>query len=352
MAATRGLLTGLNILGHRKLFVSLTNLIPWGGIALSVLLVVHYQGTAEMWLAGQVVAHGIAGLLAVMLFFRKLSATHGQEHGACLAGFQGVPGIARFAWPISISVGLYWMQSQGYRFVLFETSGASAVGIFAIGYAIGAALMIAFETVFSQFYLPAFYKEISNASEAHRVAAWNRYASAFLPAVVVMVAMVASGGQFFVWLLADKEFQGAASVVALAALAEGLRMVSSTYYMAAVAEKNMKLLILPGLAGALVASVGVWLFAPINALLGTGFALCLAALVQVMTMMSQFTQYALALPGKRLIFAGLAVVPLSFGLQVGGTLLQNQAVPSIVILGAALVYVAILQWRLAREWLL
>ena len=69
--------------------------------------------------------------------------------------------LFHFAWPVAISVGFNWLQTQGYRFLMADTLGLVDLGLFVVGYGISAGLIAAFESVLTTYFQPKFYKNVS-----------------------------------------------------------------------------------------------------------------------------------------------------------------------------------------------
>lgn len=348
-----GVLVGLNILARRGTFVVLSNLIVWGGLGFSIFLIREFSANAEFWVTGQLLGQALVIGPAVFLLWRLLSRTSQASLKADQSSSFTLPIVFRFSWPLAISVGLFWLQSEGYRFVLNSVTGEATLGFFAAGYSIGAGLMIAFETLFNQFYQPIFYRAISDKDTAGRAKAWNDYASAYLPTILLVGAFVALGGPFLVRLVAGQKFQGVAPVVAMATIVESFRMVSSAYYMAALAERDMRTLILPGTAGAVVALLGVYLLAPWNPLIGTGLALCLAAAsVTVSVGIKLRAAIPIVIPWNRVTLAALLVLPMGLiFFSANGIAPESGKIQAIMILAVTGAYMLATQFILAKKWM-
>ena len=50
--------------------------------------------------------------------------------------------------------------------------------------------MVSFDGLFNQYYQPIFYNEIANSTEEQRTIAWNKYAHAFFPAIVLVMLYI------------------------------------------------------------------------------------------------------------------------------------------------------------------
>jgi O-antigen/teichoic acid export membrane protein len=116
---------------------------------------------AEFWLLGLLLGQIIFAIIGTQIFFRKLQP---QAH-ANFPGRSHLHTLFCFAWPIAICVGFNWLQTQGYRFFVGDSVGLVALGLFVAGYGISVGVIAAFESVMTTFFLPYFYKTISNNNQ-------------------------------------------------------------------------------------------------------------------------------------------------------------------------------------------
>src|SRR5437879_4675060 len=121
--------TSINWLGHRLWFVSLTNLSAWIGLGASTLLATLIRPDAEHWLLGTILGNIPIVLVGSAILWRHLRTNAMSGIVPDIASFS-FPVVFAFAWPLVISTGLYWAQTQGYRFVLNEVAGLESVGVF------------------------------------------------------------------------------------------------------------------------------------------------------------------------------------------------------------------------------
>lgn len=245
----------INMLGHRGIFVTASVSTVLVGLLLSATFVIRLGSTAEYWLAGQLFAQAVVLLLVLRYLrncFRDESAVHGES-----AGDFNFKAIFPFAWPLSIGVIFYWLQTQGYRFAVESKYGVESLGHFAVGFGIGTSIMQAFEAVFNQFYLPIFYREISGVDDAEKTLVWNRYAAAFIPFIIITAAFAASNSRIIGRILVPTGYEGIEYVLVIGVVAESIRLVVTLLSMVSHAKYEMSPLILPGMVGALVAVGGI-----------------------------------------------------------------------------------------------
>jgi O-antigen/teichoic acid export membrane protein len=339
----------INILGARVHFVLLGNLAAWGALGLSVAFVSLLAPTAELWLAGQFVAQGAVALVGLGFLLRMLGGARAPSAAATPDIHAST--LFRFGWPMAIGVGLYWMLTQGYRFVLVARVNAEFVGFFGVGFAIGGGILVAYEILFKQLYQPIFFHAISGQAREARAKAWNDYASAFLPTMLVIATFVAAASPFLVTLLASPAFREAQPVLMWAAASEALRMTSGMYYFATLAEKDMRLLMLPNFAGAVTTIGLVALLAPISPVHGTGVGLCLGnVVVLVLLMVTVGGLTPVQLPWRQVGTALVLSAPLGLLLTLGPDLGRELA-SSLLVLSAAGLYLLAVLGFLARNWM-
>ena len=344
---------GFNIIGHRVLFILFTNLTSWLSLGLSILLATHLLASAEYWVSGQLLGQAAVLIPAGMLFWWKLARPIEGEDSTVEGSNNINPRkVFQFSWPLSLSLGLSWVQWQSYRFILQGISGEELVGLFAAGYAVTTAIVSAYETLFSQFYLPILYNDIAGQDSSGRTRAWNRYANLYLPSIVITAAFVAASGPFLAKLMVSNQFYKAAVTVApVAALAEGARMVSGAYSMAAFTQLDMRAVIKPTLVGVIFTLVGVIMFNRLDPLLGTGFALLLGAIVTTVLVGVKLQRVlSLHLPGKRLLWAMALSLPF-VGVLLGSWIIHPlvSVVDAFILLAIMGIYFLVVQLTLARQ---
>ncbi|HVA66583.1 MAG TPA: hypothetical protein VNK24_06630 [Elusimicrobiota bacterium] len=351
------LVTALNLFGERWKFVLTNNLTEFCGIIISVALVCLFSPSAEYWLAGQIAAY--AGVLVLTYRMLKPAAPDSSSANAepflkrlSLDGLFSST-VFHYSWPISISVGLYWIQIQGYRFALSHIADIKAVGFFATSFAVGISIMSAFDGLLGQFYQPVFYNDVANSDEAGQALAWEKYASFYCPAAVLMGAFGVAAGPLLLPLMTGKQFHAFAWLAAWGALTESVRMINSTYGLVAHARLKMRPTITPGITGAAATILAVVLLARWNVFLGTAIALLLGMLLSTLHLaFNMHRLLSVRFPIKRCLKAALFALPL--GLMPAAARLRIP-IPNIILIAAIFLifglYVLLAQWILAKPCL-
>lgn len=270
----------LNLLELRGRFILLTLATIGAGFVSSFLLVRTFQPTAEYWLLGLLIGQTVFAVIGVKLFFDKLR----PEAPVAIPAHAHLRLLFAFAWPVAISVGFNWLQTQGYRFFVADTLGLVALGLFVAGYGISAGLMAAFESVLTTYFQPKFYKHVSNNNIAEQSLAWNKYAGAILPSLMLVTFLLTGLAPELTRFLVGPAYQSASQFVAWGVLAEGARVVAGVYSMSAHAKMKTRLLLLPNILGAVICIGLILTLAATFGAHGVGMARALAGIGMVVTM--------------------------------------------------------------------
>lgn len=346
----------LNMLGNRIAYVVLTLLTLWVGLGLSVLFITQIDGSAEYWLSG-----GILSLLVIFwgaygYLVRGLNhARNGvRSESLSIPRWETFLPVLRFAWPLAITAGLGWVQSQSYRFVLSHFGGLSALGLFDVGYGIGASFLGIFFNIFMQYYYPIFYREVSNANSEGRRASWNKLAAYLFPAALLMAAFVIACAPYLTKLMVAAEFQASEPFILWGALFYLVFIVNGGFSMIAHAEMKTSWLIRPAVTGAILALGGVLLLTRWNPQVGTCIALATAELAMTVHLAIKLhKEVAFSLPWRRIFISIAFSIPLlGILLTVVNPLIgQPTYIQSILVLAIAGSYLLVGQYLLSTRWI-
>ena len=345
-------ISGLNLMGHRFLYILFGNVAAWGGLALAV----GYSKDAaspETWLLGIFCGFLLSSLSYALLHrYSRVSVPARASDEPGVLPFDGWT-VFMFVWPQATVFILWWIQSQSYRFVLTWVADIATVGLFAAGYMICSVPMQTFETLFNEFYSPTLYRALKGQDREGMARAWNAYAAAYIPAVILFGAFLVGNAAFMVKLLLGEQFHAITPILIWPALTETFRAISSTLHQLGLAKIDMTVNVLPVMVGALVAPTLVYILAPYEPLLGTALAL-LAAGVAVFAVVIPLSCRALPVtwPIRRIIYAVALSIPLCLvGRVMGagfGELSVSKAMIALVISGLMMV---VLQYVMAKTWL-
>ena len=343
--------SGLNLIGHRFLYVLFGNMAAWGGLLLALW---YSDGAAspEVWLLGIFCGFLLSSLSYAFLHRYARAGASAISSDAGMLPFDWRT-VFMFVWPQAMVFALWWIQSQSYRFVLSWVADIATVGLFAAGYMICSVPMQTFESLFNEFYSPTLYRALKGQDREGMARAWNAYAAAYIPAVILFGAFLVGNAAFVVKLLLGEQFQAITAILIWPALTETFRAISSTLHQLGLAKIDMTVNVLPVMVGALVAPTLVYVLAPYEPLLGTALAL-LAAGVAVFAVVIPISCRALPVtwPIRRIMYAVVLSIPLCLmGRVMGvgfGELSESKAVIALVISGLMMV---VLQYIMAKAWL-
>lgn len=334
----------LNLLELRGPFVFLTLATIAAGLVISLLLVQGFGATAEFWLLGMLLGQIIFALIGTQIFFGKLQP---QVH-ADLPGRPHLRALFDFAWPVAISVGFNWLQTQGYRFFVADSLGLVALGLFVAGYGISAGLMAAFESVLTTYFQPRFYKAVSNNDQHEQARAWSKYASAILPSLMLVIFMLIGLAPELTRFMVGPAYQSASQYVVWGVLAEGARVAAGVYSMSAYARMKTNLLLLPNVIGAVVCIGLIWAFTQRFGVHGVGFARVLAGVAMVVAMHYLMVKVLeMKLPYRMLLKSiamglGLLLIVTAGRWLLGGT--QSLWAAGCLIVFTGLVFLPMFYW--------
>ncbi|OQW30828.1 MAG: hypothetical protein A4E19_08750 [Nitrospira sp. SG-bin1] len=344
--------SGLNLIGHRFLYILFMNVAAWGGLLLA-LWWSKQEASPEIWLFGIFCGFLLSSLSYVILDrYARAIVSIGASHPPEVLPFDWRT-VVLFVGPQAMAFLFFWIQTQSYRFVLSWVADITTVGLFAAGYMICSVPMQTFESLFNEFYSPTLFRALKGQDREGMARAWNDYAAAYIPAVMLFGAFLIGNATFMVKLLLGEQFQAIASILIWPALTETFRAISSTLHHLGLAKVDMTVNVLPVVLGALVAPALVYLLASYEPLLGTALAL-LAAAVVVFAAVIPISCRALpvAWPVRRMLYAAALAVPLCLlGRAMGigfGELSDGKAMAALAISGLAMV---LLQYAMAREWI-
>ena len=344
--------SGLNLIGHRFLYVLFGNIAAWGGLVLAVWYS-NDAASSETWLLGIFCGFLLSSLSYALLgrYARARVPVQSSDESKMLPFDWRT--LFMFVWPQAMTYALWWIQSQSYRFVLTWVADIATVGLFVAGYMICSVPMQTFENVFNEFYSPTLYRALKGQGREGMARAWNAYAAAYIPAVILFGAFLVGNAAFMVKLFLGDQFQVITPILMWPALTETFRAITSTLHQLGLAKIDMTVNVLPVVVGALVAPTLVYFLAPYEPLLGTALALLTAGMaVFVVVVPISCRALPVAWPIRRIIYAIALGVPLCLvGRVMGvglGELSGIKAVFALVISGLVMV---LFQYAMAKEWL-
>lgn len=293
---------GLNLLGHRGWFIVLTVATTVMSLIFAVMLAQVFSPNAENWLSGLLIGQLIVGLIGMRIYYGKLQGAVSGNNTHLKLSYLHIHNLLKFAWPVAIAVGLGWIQSQGYRYLMEERLGLVELGLFVAGYGISSGLTSGFESIFTTYFQPKFYKRISNNNISEQSHAWIEYAQAILPSLLLTSILIIATAPELTQILLGSDYRQSAQFVVWGALAELARISTGVFGMVAHARMNTKLLLLPNLVGAVMVILLIWSLIPIYGSYGVGLGLVFSSIVTLLlTIHITKNHLAIVLPLKLFI---------------------------------------------------
>lgn len=273
----------LNLLGDSGRFVLLSVATIAASFACAALLVQMVQPSAQYWLLGLLLGQAFLAVIGTKVFFARLQDT-GTIHVPPSIQRRHLQALFSFAWPVAIAAGLGWVQGQGYRYLMEGQLGLAQLGLFVAGYGISAGMIAGFESVLTTYFQPRLYRDVSAGHPVKQAQAWQRYAAAVIPSLLLTVAFIAMLAPELTRVFLGKNFQSAANYVVWGALAEAARVLMGVYSLIAHVYMRTRWLIVPGLIGAVLSIALCVLFIPEFGAAGAGMALVISGSAVVLTM--------------------------------------------------------------------
>ncbi len=331
----------LNLSSLRLAYVLLGNAVAWGGLALAAAWTASGDGQAVHWLLGLMAAQALALAPAWWLLARPLWR---QAQMARSAPAFDTPAVLRFALPVAAASALYWLQRTLPLPWLAHSDGLATLGHFSVGFTLGMLGMLAFDTLFREAYGPRYDRAIARADHPGRVSAWEQYAAACLPAAIAAALCLVAAGPALLAALASPAFSGAAEFVAWGAACQFMLSWQSLVQLKAASIQDNRMLVLPQAAGAVATLAVIALPWPLPAAERAALALLVGpALTTLLSAWRLHQRHAGCWPWRRMAWAAAAAAP-----ALGTALLPT----SLLVLALLACFGALLQWVLARRWLL
>jgi O-antigen/teichoic acid export membrane protein len=196
------------------------------------------------------------------------------------------------------------------------------LGLFVAGYGISAGMIAGFESVLTTYLQPRLYRDVSmtDCSSDNQAKAWQRYASAVIPSLILTVAFVVMLAPELVGIFLGENFSSASEFVVWGALAEAARVLIGVYSLIAHVYMRTNWLILPNVLGAVLSIVLCILLIPSFGAAGVGVGLVLSGLSVVFALHGLLARYV---GGRFLVRPMLAASAFAGGLWIMMTAMHH-----------------------------
>lgn len=345
----------LNIFKKRLWFTLCSNLTLLLGLISSIFLVLLFSKTAEHWISGQILGQILTIFISSILFFKIINKPSKKETYKYPSHISLASDLFRFAWPISITSIVVWLQTQSYRFLLRGISGIEVLGFFIVGFNLSIQLIGQFEFLFCNFYDPIFYNEIANSDNQKKAEAWNKYAKAFFPAIILVSLFICAGSKFIAKIFVAPNFQRISTETMVWGGVTALLLSSvSNYKIIGIAKLEMKSLLFPYVLGTFVALAGITILCRWNPYTGAGLSLSLGAFSTLVYLMVKMHKVLpVNFPKARVILSIIYSLPMIIVFFIFRKIMPypriSQSILVLTILGS---YQLFAQFILAKDWIL
>jgi O-antigen/teichoic acid export membrane protein len=249
-------------------------------VAGTLVLTLWLGGSAEMAVLGASLGAGMAGMAAVCLAYRNWGRGRKTEENYRHDWRRFWP----FYVPLVLQGVLYWLQTQGFRYVLAARVEPEAVGLFTAAFSAGAMPLLMFDTVFIQFYIPYLMAAVQTTDQTDKTDSKRKQGEALsrlfrdhLSLLLPMAVMALIGAPSLVRLVAGDKYAAVAEMARWGTLTETVRLISTTAFWTALVAKRTGAMT-PAVALSAGLSLGAtYILAPLAPLNGTGVARLLAA---------------------------------------------------------------------------
>lgn len=273
----------LNLLGDSGRFILLTIATIATSFACATLLVHKISPVAQYWLLGLLLGQTLLAVIGVRVLFARLRQTN-LAHTVTSISRRHWQKLLSFAWPVAIAAGLGWVQGQGYRYMIEGQLGLAQLGLFVAGYGISVGMIAGFESVLLTYFQPRLYRDVSTGHPVEQVQAWQRYAVAVIPSLLLTAALIVMIAPELTRIFLGPNFQSAVDYVIWGAFAEAARVAAGIYSLIAHMYMKTRWLIIPNLIGAVLSVSLCTLFIPNLGVMGVGLGLAVSGLAVVVTM--------------------------------------------------------------------
>lgn len=274
----------LNMLGDSGRFVLLSIATIAASLVSATILVKLLQPSAHYWLLGILFGQALLAVIGSQVLFSRLEKEGDLRVSPVIIYKRHIQVLFSFAWPVAIAAGLSWVQGQGYRYIMEAQLGVAQLGLFVAGYSISAGMIAGFESILTTYFQPRLYRDVNMADPAKQAQAWQNYAAAVIPSLLLTVAFIAMLAPELTRVFLGENFQSAASFVIWGALAEAARVLMGVYSLIAHVYMRTRWLIIPALVGAVLSITLCALLIPNLGMAGAGMGLAISGFAVVAAM--------------------------------------------------------------------
>ena len=240
----------LNMLGFRQQSVLWQLTATAMGLSFSSLLTYVYP-LALAWLVGQGAGAWLGYLGARRSFPQNVRAA--QPDGATdLKEIVSRADFKAFCLPLALTTAFFWLEGNGYRFILERAWQPELFAFFMLGMSLPAQMSALLESFVMQLVYPYFFRAVAGrVGDERKQLAVASMVNALWPTYVLWSALVLLVAPYALAIVADPKYHAAARWLWVGVLAELARLTGNAWQMTAQVEKDFGPLRKPFALGAL-----------------------------------------------------------------------------------------------------
>lgn len=230
-----------------------------------------WRGEAVYWVAGQALGGALASWGAILHMRRRYggqSTSTERDDSTDRRVFFVEHDYWHFALPLTGVTGFFWLEGNGYRFILERGWDPAMLGLFLLALSIPAQMTAVVQSFISQYAYPYYYRNLAGLVErGHQSQITAAMMNVLLPLYWAWGGFLLILAPQFLFLFAGSAYHGAEQWVLYGCLLEMARLTGNVWSLAGQATKNYRPIVFPfgwGAAGSLAVAMGtVWLdFSP------------------------------------------------------------------------------------------
>lgn len=254
-ATHRNILTGINVLRSRMMFIVGTVVTLGIGLFFAFLISYYYEAKAIYWLYGVLAAE----LIILPFIFKCFISGYKLNIKALYVKINtfDIQNVIAFSLPILGTNIFLWGLIYAYRIVVDYKYGVEILGIIGLALAITTAIFSAIESLIINYYYPIYLREINDTSKKIRDIAWNKMAAKVIPIYLLTAFFMLAMSKSLVSILVDEDFSHVYVFSLIAVVLEFFKVMTNLLNYALQTEYKTKLAIMPYFTGVMVTLISL-----------------------------------------------------------------------------------------------
>jgi len=241
----------LNMAGKRVKAILWSGATTICGLAFSYTLVRIYQ-SGTCWFVGQSIgmAIGALGALGAVRSLRENWTTLRQSLVTRIS-------LTKYILPLSLSTGLIWTLTSGYRLLIEHNWGLAELGNITVGLVISAQFWHFFESIGMQLLYPYYFKSLAIESKNEASQAHSDILNTLGPIFLVLLSFSITSSAQIKHLFVSSAYTDILHFMIFGAVCEAIKAISNTISLGAQVRYNITSLIMPYAAGSITLFAGI-----------------------------------------------------------------------------------------------